>query len=174
MHQVFRDLFSQEELEDINFQFVSKCKKEYQDDDIFNRSKLTLLGTKFKGPYITKIKYSILEANKTFNMTLFEDTPIEKWNLSTYTDDGFCTSHNDIIEGVDWQRKLTVIIELFRNCEGGELEMSDQDFVKNKIPLNLQPGDAVVFPSFVNHSVTPLISGSRQSLTGWVKGPPLT
>lgn len=174
MHQVFRNVFSQEELEEIRFQFISKCKEESQDDDIFNRSKLTLLGTKFKGPYTNKIKDSILEANKTFNMTLFEDTPFEKWNLSTYTDGGFCTSHNDIIEGVDWQRKLTVIVEIFRDCEGGELEMSDQDFVTNKLPLNLQPGDAVVFPSFVNHSVTPITSGTRQSLTGWIKGPALT
>jgi PKHD-type hydroxylase len=52
--------------------------------------------------------------------------------------------------------------------------MSDQDFVTNKLPLNLQPGDAVVFPSFVNHSVTPITSGTRQSLTGWIKGPALT
>lgn len=56
MHQVFRNVFSQEELEEIRFQFISKCKEESQDDDIFNRSKLTLLGNKFKGPYTNKIK----------------------------------------------------------------------------------------------------------------------
>ena len=37
--------------------------------------------------------------------------------------------------GSQGQRKLTVIVEIFRDCEGGELEMSDQDFVKNKLPL---------------------------------------
>ena len=174
MHQVFRNVFSQEELEEIRFQFISKSKEEHQDDGTFSRSKLALSGTKFRGPHVTKLRNSIIEANKTFNMTLFEDTPFEKWNLSTYTDGGFCTSHNDIIEGVDWQRKLTVIVEIFRDCEGGELEMCDQEFVKNKLPLKLQPGDAVVFPSFVNHSVTPITSGTRQSLTGWIKGPALT
>lgn len=174
MYQVFRNLFSQEELDEIKFQFISKCKEEYQNDDIFSRSKLALSGTNFRGPHVTKLRNSIIEANKSFNMTLFEDTPFEKWNLSTYQEGGYCTSHNDIIEGADWQRKLTVIIEISRDCDSGELEISDQDFLSNKVPLGLQPGDAVVFPSFVNHSVSKITNGTRQSLTGWVTGPPLT
>ncbi len=173
MYQVFRNLFSQEELEEITFQFITKCQEEHQDDGTFSRSKLALSGTKFRGTHVTKLRNSIIEANKTFNMNLFEDVPFEKWNLSTYQDGDYCTSHNDIIEDVDWQRKLTVITEISRDCDGGELEISNQEFLSNEVSLGLQPGDAVVFPSYVNHSVSKITNGTRQSLTGWVKGPPL-
>lgn len=171
MYKVFRNILSEDEIAEIGYQFRLRSKSEHQNDDIFNRDKLTL--DVLKGSSTTILKDIILDANKTFQMTLFEDAPFEKWNLSTYYNGGFCTSHNDIIEGEDWQRKLTIIVELFRECNGGELAISNQDFLTNKEPLHLQPGDAVVFPSFVNHSISPLLEGKRQSLTGWIKGPPL-
>lgn len=171
MYKVFRNVLSKDEIVEIESQFRLRCKPEHQDDEVFNRDKLSLRA--LKGSSNQVLKDIMFDANKTFQLTLFEDDPFEKWNLSTYYSDGFCTSHNDIIEGENWQRKLTVIVELSRECNGGELAISNQDFITNKLSLGLQPGDAVVFPSYVNHSVSPVIDGKRQSLTGWMKGPPL-
>ena len=35
----------------------------------------------------------------------------------------------------------------------------------------LTPGSAIIFPSFINHKVEKIISGSRATLAIWMNGP---
>jgi PKHD-type hydroxylase len=80
--------------------------------------------------------------------------------------------HSDIGQGpVAARRKLTLVVQLSdpAGYEGGVLEIWG-----NAEPV-AQPkgqGDAVVFPSFLLHRVTPVTSGVRWSLTQWVHGAP--
>ena len=49
----------------------------------------------------------------------------------------------------------------------GELLETDKEI---KIE-NFNPGTAIVFPSFINHTVEKITSGSRASLAIWMNGP---
>ena len=53
--------------------------------------------------------------------------------------------------------------------EGGDLQF----MINNKI-VNAprEKGTIIIFPSFVMHRVTPITKGTRQSIVGWVSGPP--
>lgn len=66
--------------------------------------------------------------------------------------------------------KLTALLNLSEsNYEGGDLllfrswEITCKEF--NEI------GSAIIFPSFLNHKVTKIISGSRNTLALWMSGP---
>ena len=43
---------------------------------------------------------------------------------------------------------------------------------QKKVKAPREKGTIVVFPSFVQHRVTPITKGVRQSIVGWVSGPP--
>ena len=65
--------------------------------------------------------------------------------------------------------KLTCLL----NCseekyEGGDLYLFRDGEVKIQ---NFNPGSAVIFPSFTNHKVNKIISGSRATLAIWMEGP---
>lgn len=70
-------------------------------------------------------------------------------------------------------RKLTVVISLTQQTidfEGGDFQITmSSDSKAESIKLN--KGDAIVFPSFMIHRVTPVTSGIRKSLVAWVIGP---
>jgi len=70
------------------------------------------------------------------------------------------------------QRKLSAVIQLSDPSEyvGGDLEIMG-DHTPTVIPR--EKGLVTVFPSFMLHRVTPLVSGKRKSLVVWVGGPNL-
>jgi len=68
---------------------------------------------------------------------------------------------------------VTVNLSEPSGYQGGDLE-----FMNGVGQLLAQPqlrdqGSVVVFPSTVGHQVTPVTSGTRYSLVGWMVGPPL-
>jgi PKHD-type hydroxylase len=67
-------------------------------------------------------------------------------------------------------RKLSFAIQLNDPSEytGGDFIMH---LSENSPPADKKLGMAYVFPSFILHEVTPVTSGSRYSLVGWVNGP---
>lgn len=78
--------------------------------------------------------------------------------------------HVDMNRNANYDMKLTILINLsehkytggkFQLFEGGALNI--EEFT--------EPGDMVIFPSFVNHRVTQIRSGTRQSLALWLNGP---
>lgn len=65
--------------------------------------------------------------------------------------------------------KLTVQVQLTPpdSYEGGELEVIGREGI---LPT-LRPGDALVTPSYLVHRITPVVSGERIVIVGWVAGP---
>ena len=101
--------------------------------------------------------------------------------ITRYTKGGFYTwhkdgigSHNEVTNEPDDKmlhgstRKLSMSIVLNSNFEGGDFEISKD---KNKVP-RLEGGSVIIFPSFIEHRVTPVTKGTRYSLVAWFAGPP--
>ena len=66
--------------------------------------------------------------------------------------------------------KLTALLNLSEEkYEGGELVLFKTWEIVCK-EFN-EPGTAIIFPSFTNHKVNKIISGSRNSLALWMSGP---
>ena len=89
--------------------------------------------------------------------------------IATYTHGGNYDWHIDLGPGENSRRKLSMSIQLSDSdsYDGGELE-----FMNNEQKTEKAIGTLIVFPSFLQHRVTPVISGTRQSLVAWVHGQP--
>jgi len=99
-------------------------------------------------------KYKDIETNGNIesNLTLYREQDAGNYDL-----------HQDVFYGDD-VRKLSMSIIVTDNFTGGELFiMGDQ--------IDLQKGDAVIFPSFLPHLVAPVKTGSRLALVSWMYGP---
>ncbi len=68
-------------------------------------------------------------------------------------------------------RKLSLVLQLSDAVEydGGVLELKPNS--DRVMQMSKQRGRIVVFPSWTLHQVTPVTTGSRQSLVLWVTGP---
>jgi len=98
----------------------------------------------------------------------------ENCQLTRYTKDNFYNwhidgmgSHSELQQNGD-TRKLSMSIILNSDYKGGDFEMRG---LKEKIP-RLEEGSIIVFPSFLEHRVTPVTKGIRYSLVAWFLGPP--
>jgi len=82
--------------------------------------------------------------------------------------DGKYDSHTDRAYG-SIIRKLSISIQLTNedNYDGGDLELLQSDKADK---MDKQQGKLIMFPSFVQHRVTPVIKGERNSLVIWVTG----
>lgn len=117
-------------------------------------------------------KYAIPANEQTFN---FDISKIFDIQLSEYThtnkSSGFYDWHMDTYWGADteFDRKLSVVVQLSdpNEYEGGELMLKE-----TSIPANFKKrGSVIVFPSYLEHCVTPVTKGTRYSLVSWVCGP---
>lgn len=72
--------------------------------------------------------------------------------------------HMDLGGGPMSLRKITVVVELQAAVNGGGLEVFGIGDV------NLQVGDAAIFPSFIMHRAKPVAIGERWSATVWLLG----
>ena len=112
----------------------------------------------------------------------YEVVAAESCQVTRYTKDGFYTwhkdgigSHNEVRNEPDNKflhgntRKLSMSIVLNSNFEGGDFEM--RDIGRDKIG-RLEEGSIIVFPSSIEHRVTPVTKGIRYSLITWFVGPP--
>lgn len=67
-------------------------------------------------------------------------------------------------------RKLSLSIQLSaaESYTGGGLQVGSDEQAWS---APREPGTAILFPSFVRHSVAPLVTGTRYALVAWVHGP---
>lgn len=74
--------------------------------------------------------------------------------------------------GTTYDRKLSFVLQLSdpSDYEGGSFEFDPQIPQPNSVDLRRR-GTVIVFPSFLRHRVTPVISGTRKSLVSWIEGP---
>ena len=104
-----------------------------------------------------------------FDLREFAESP----QVASYAgeENGHFTWHSDIGDGpVAGKRKLTLVVQLSKpgSYDGGELEIMPGAHV---VAASRVQGSCTVFPSFLLHQVTPVIRGTRRSLTVWAHGP---
>ncbi|CAA0103552.1 PKHD-type hydroxylase YbiX [BD1-7 clade bacterium] len=108
------------------------------------------------------------EANRHFQLSVHGmSTPLQLAWYSAETQDHFCW-HTDIGPQL-WHRKISLSIPLSgeSDYEGGDLEF----MFSEKIHRPTQTaGQAIIFPSFALHRVTPVTRGERIALVGWISG----
>jgi PKHD-type hydroxylase len=111
----------------------------------------------------------ILNANKLANWN-FNLTYLEPIQIGKYSEGSFYDWHNDLIpdKNHEEQRKLSLSLVLSdpSDYEGGDLEFRGA----NEQP-KIGQGNIIVFPSLVDHRVTPVTKGTRYSVVAWMNGP---
>lgn len=97
---------------------------------------------------------------------------IENLQFTSYTSkDDFYGKHWDMLsKDSPHYRKLSFSVQLSdpKNYEGSDLVIIGAN---DPVKTIKDRGAIIFFPSFVLHEVTPLVSGERYSLVGWVCGP---
>ncbi len=116
------------------------------------------------------IDFILTSNNNHFGFDLFPLTASKIINYNTYQKDEEYTWHFDAaLKSPTRDIKLTCLLNCSEeNYEGGDLYLFRDGEVKLK---NFNPGSAVVFPSFTNHKVNKITSGSRATLAIWMEGP---
>tara|TARA_B100000745_G_scaffold116655_1_gene75387 strand:+ start:1209 stop:1814 length:606 start_codon:yes stop_codon:yes gene_type:complete len=124
---------------------------------------------------IYKLKEIFIEENKRYQFDLdyssinVQYTKYQKGDFYTWhTDDDFNATHKKH-QNV---RKLSITVALnVGSYEGGDLQII-LNYQKEPRTMRLEFGDALIFPSFTQHQITPITKGIRYSLVSWVSGPP--
>lgn len=117
---------------------------------------------------LSHIASSINAQYYRFNLTGFG----ESLQLTNYdqSDHGMYGWHQDYGGRLSPSRKLSLVLQLSdpSQYEGGNLQIMTSGTPKN---IKKQRGLVAAFPSYTLHQVTPVTSGSRQSLVAWITGP---
>ena len=127
----------------------------------------------------------MMEANKIAGWNL-NIKAAESMQLTRYKKGGFYSFHKDgqadhlaaydnpgnpFMHG--HVRKISMSIILNDNFEGGVFEFASYNREKCSItPVESSAGTVIVFPSSMEHRVTPVTKGIRYSLVTWFLGPP--
>lgn len=148
-------------------------------DDGIRRSRIAWIPADESSGWIyNKLASIVRRANRSYGFDLIGFT--EDLQFTEYSDVGaFYTWHQDGLDADLAVRKLSMVVQLSDpdDYEGGELEFFALDGDESGVAsdhrtLMRQRGTVVVFPVFEYHRVTPLLSGTRQSLVCWIGGPP--
>jgi PKHD-type hydroxylase len=91
--------------------------------------------------------------------------------LMKYGQNHFFNWHMDFGDGIGLRRKLSVSVQMSseQDYQGGDFQFMINE---EQISAPKTKGTGIVFPSFVQHRVTPVTSGFRKSLVGLIEGPP--
>lgn len=142
-----------------------------QDDSVFKRYKAQ---TKDIPDDIKLVlEHCILDANKTFDVILHDPVEFQRFIFSKYQTGDFLAQHHDLsMPDVSDHQKLTCVVLLNNDFEGGDFCITLQNkYGKEPHKVKFETGDVLIFPSWVQHHVTPIKSGIRKSMTTWIMGP---
>lgn len=153
-----------------------------QRDDTFTRTKARM--PQVPGFVTAKLSRIVAEANKHFEFDIFTPVQFESFTYGCYGTGESCAVHNDIPTihfFTPETRKLSVVIGVNDGSEytGGDFVFSattdlnglNLDAITEIDRIRLGAGDVVIYPGFVYHTVEPVTSGFRESLTTMVMGP---
>jgi PKHD-type hydroxylase len=84
--------------------------------------------------------------------------------------DGFFNWHVDAGDGYTSLRKFSIVIGLNNpeEYDGGDLVIQNGGMEHN---VRLRKGDIAAFPAYINHCVTPVTRGVRNSIVVFIVGP---
>ena len=104
-----------------------------------------------------------IDASEALQITKYDTNGYQNYH---YDGDGYTRYHRPHEELLhNKTRKLSMSIILNDDFEGGQLE-----FMNNPNPIEDKLGTIVVFPSYMQHRVKPVTSGTRYSLVAWFVG----
>lgn len=122
---------------------------------------------------IDNLIYQVNSKIYDFNLTGYDYL-----QYTTYENNGeynfhtdMLTSHDEYIINNPMPRKLSISILLNdpeKDFQGGNFKFY---YLTKPSELFIPKGTAIIFPSFMLHGVTPIVSGIRKSLVVWVQGP---
>jgi PKHD-type hydroxylase len=152
---------------------LKKNKKDIENMKKIRNSNLVWLNEKWLYNLLTPyVEIANTNAGWNFQFEKSEDIQFTIYNKNQYYD-----WHTDA--GVDFPiyRKLSMTVQLSdpNDYEGGDLEFDLRNQTKSptnivNLPKLREQGTICVFPSFVWHRVTPIITGKRYSLVMWTYG----
>ena len=101
----------------------------------------------------------------------FELNGFEVFQIAAYQNGGHYDWHMDLGKGPTSTRKLGISLQL---SDGNDYEGGDLEFRGGGAPpvAPRDIGTMIVFPSFMQHRITPVTRGVRRSLVAWVHGRP--
>lgn len=117
----------------------------------------------------------INDANE--NAFQFDIEKIETVRYTAYSEGDYAAAskdwHTDInfVHGFPFDRKLTVHVQMsdFHESQGGDFEFK---WAENPSTDALsKKGTVLVFPSYLDHRISKVTSGSNRNITAWVQGP---
>ena len=118
------------------------------------------------------VKHANVEAGWNFHINSFEIP-----QFSTYEHGQYYDWHVDM--GVEKPtdtafRKLSISVALNESYIGGDFEIEEWGKPRTnrvkRLDIMHSSGTVCVFPSFMQHRVTPVTEGTRYSLVGWFRG----
>ena len=115
----------------------------------------------------------IIEAGAECQLTRYREGSFFNFHRDGFGDhlSVYDTPNNEFINGR--VRKLSMSVILNDDFEGGNFEFASYNKEKCIItPIKAKRGDVIVFPSAMEHRVTPITKGMRYSLVVWFVGPP--
>lgn len=130
----------------------------------------------------SKVLYDIVwKATMHYNKFLnwnYDVEFIEDIQYTTYKKGGKYDWHLDIFQQEKFCRKISGIILLDDNFEGGEFDIevrippsSDDSYSQRYETPELKKGDLLLFHSDLPHRVREVTSGNRKTLVFWFNGP---
>lgn len=118
--------------------------------------------------------YFAKEANRNafgFDIDYLPDIQYTKYSAA---EDGKYDWHCDTFwaNPTTYDRKISIVIQLTdpSEYEGGDFQL-DPQYAQMPAEIIRAKGTVLVFPSFLNHRVTPVTRGVRRSLVSWIQGP---
>ena len=138
------------------------------------RSKIVFLPTNSDTKWVyNKLAVLIAQINQesfNFHLTALQHIQYTEYHAEKQ---GNYDDHLDWVPNTILPRKLSLCIQLTDGAayEGGDLLIKTSS---KSIPASRTKGDALIFPSFLLHGVTPVTRGIRKSLVVWVEGPEWT
>lgn len=150
-------------------------------DSINQNSHRKSFVTFLRDPDITHMLLNLAkEVNKShFGFSLYDSKPDVQFTEYNSKYKGEYNWHMDTLFNENiWERKLSIVLQLSdpNDYEGGDFLISSSgEKTAENITLNdpqlKKQGSAILFPSFVQHKISPVTKGVRNSLVTWIDGP---
>lgn len=168
------NLYSTDDIKKINSLIPTEPDPELY--DIYDKSKKNV-GAR---SYYIKTQQGMLDRflqkvdvinKRYFGFDVYNPLDHDVYNYNEYNQSNSYAYHLDASEMHSaYDVKLTAILNISTEPhEGGDFFLFDGSEIS--VPEIKQPGTILVFPSFMVHQVTPVLTGTRKTLSSWFMGP---